>query len=141
VLVIVAGGLDLMRRPLTLRAPAIALIVLVFMLWSRQLRMYGEDWQAAGDIARTLIEQIVRLVPNPPAGAHMHVHDVPLHYQGASVFITSFDIVLREAYARPDLRVTVTTAATDGSAESDRQAADVVLRWNSATGTVHRLGG
>ena len=103
--------------------------VVMLALWTRQLLLAQADWVEArrdcgrhstpGTAARSAL----------PDGAHLHVVGVPLNVRGAYVFITYFDLAMRQALIEPMFasrwRQTRVRLPSDGAEPP------VCLRWDA----------
>ena len=115
------------------------LLVLVVLLWGRQLRLAAQDWGEASAIASTIVKQTVKLLPNPPIGATLHFFRVPLAHKTAYVFITSFDVALRTAYQRKDINMIFDHESSDAAiAEAmARRGKPIIFWWDANADTLH----
>ncbi len=146
VMAAVAFGLSAIERRATRagRAAIAALAVVTMVCWAAQLRVRAAEWQHAGDIAESLLDQLVALEPAPSAGASLHFVDVPKQFRAAYVYITYFHHSVRQRYGREDLDVVQDDGMTVEDVETQVQAQPrssrevVVFRWDARTERLQR---
>ncbi len=85
-------------RRLLVRALAVLLLLFLSGRSARQYQIRGQEWQHAGEITRSFVEQTVRLAPSPAPGTELHFLDPPVYYQSAYIFITMFHDTIRQGY-------------------------------------------
>lgn len=117
-----------------LRAAAAGTVVVLCLLWSRQLVLAERDWIEAGHVAAAIPAQAVRILPAPAHGAHVHVVGAPLNIRAAYVYITYFHLAMAQAYGRDDLTVTMNPDPRATCDAGEGQDADSCLRWDALTG-------
>lgn len=113
------------------RSAIVAVAMLAAVCWAAELRGRGAEWQHAGDIAESLLDQLVALEPAPPPGASLHFLDVPLQFRSAYIFVTYFHHSVRQRYHREDLDV---ITHNDGPPLQGV----VIFRWDQQTERLQR---
>jgi hypothetical protein len=93
------------------RLPSAGRIALVFgifatlVCWGTRYRAIGSDWQHAGAISESLLDQLVALEPTPAPRAQLHFVDIPDKIGAAHVYLTYFHHSVRRRYGRDDLEI------------------------------------
>jgi hypothetical protein len=80
-------------------------LLLVLGCWGARYRRLGSEWQHAGVIAESLLNQLVALDPAPAPHAELHFTHVPLRSGAAYLYLTYFHHSVRYRYAREDLEI------------------------------------
>ncbi len=121
-----------------------ALVVVAMVCWAAQSRVRAAEWQHAGEMAESLLDQLVALEPTPSAGASLHFVDVPRQFRAAYVYITYFHHSVRQRYGREDLDVVQDDGMTVEEVERQMHAQPapsrevVLLRWDAQTERLQR---
>jgi hypothetical protein len=124
-------------------------IVLVFgtcatlVCWGTRYRALGSDWQHAGAISESLLDQLVALEPTPAPRARLHFVDIPDKVGAAHVYLSYFHHSVRHRYGRDDLEivrhldepipaiVATLTASTDKNTNDPSEVS--LFRWDEQT--------
>ncbi len=126
------------------RVAIAALVVVTAVSWAAQSRVRAAEWQHAGEIAESLLDQLVALEPTPSAGASLHFVDVPKQFRAAYVYITYFHHSVRQRYGREDLDVVQDDGMTVEEVERQLRAQPaasrevVLFRWDAQTERLQR---
>jgi hypothetical protein len=128
-----------------IRSEALHRTMLAFLLaWSIaaawRTTVQIQAWGSAGIEARSIIDQTLGLVPDPPHASRIILVDIPRNTpQYAYIFGIGLDYALLTAYHRTDLLVNRFPTRDDlNHADPDR---DAVLQFHPGTGLLERLHG
>lgn len=145
----IAGFLALGSTAAWLRLSSAGRIALTFgilaalVCWGARYRALGSDWQHAGAISESLLEQLVALEPAPAPRAQLHFVDMPDTFGAAHVFLTYFHHSVRHRYGRDDLEIVthpdkpipaIVATLTAASGKNTNDPSEVSLfRWDAYT--------
>lgn len=131
------------------RLPSAGRIALVFgifatlVCWGTRYRALGSDWQHAGVISESLLDQLVALEPTPAPRAQLHFVDIPDTFGAAHVYLTYFHHSVRHRYRRDDLVIVthlgepisaIVATLTASTAKNTDDPSEVSLfRWDEQT--------
>jgi hypothetical protein len=76
------------------------IVILTVVLWTAGLRRAGRDWYEAGQLAETIMQQLLRLEPDPAPNSRMTFFRIPATHGQAWVYLTYFEHEVRRHYAR-----------------------------------------
>jgi hypothetical protein len=125
----------------SIRPVLAAALAIMLALWTRQLLLTQADWVQAGRVAAAIPAQARRLVPTPPPGAHVRVLGVPLGLGAAYVYITYFDLAMRQSYGRDDVTFSMSPDPTAVCDQESQPGPLVCLRWDGTTNTMSAVQG
>jgi len=129
-------------RFLSHRQKSAGILLVVLTLWSItaawRTDVQIQAWEAAGEKARTIVEETVRLAPDPPAGSKILFFDIPRNNdQWAYIFGIGLKEALMLRYGRSD--ITFIRYPTRDDLRAARPDRDYVLAYNKTTGHLERL--
>lgn len=125
------------RSTRLVRVVAAMVFAVMCLLWSRQLLLAQRDWVEAGRIAAAVQHEAVQTMPYPPQTAQLHFVGVPLAIRGAYVYITYFDLAIRQAYGRDDVVASIDPNPDGPCRLRDGSEPWACLRWNASSRTFH----
>jgi hypothetical protein len=73
--------------------------------WSVRYQALGAEWQHAGAIAESFLNQLVVVEPAPASHASLHFADVPERIGAAYIYVTYLHHSVRQRYGRDDLEI------------------------------------
>jgi len=134
---LVGLGFRRFKSVLTVRIALACLAVwAVVSAWRTTVQV--QAWESAGLAARSIIDQTLAIVPDPPEGSSIIFLDIPRNNsQYAYIYGIGLDYALRSAYRRSDLRIVRFPERDDlRHANPDR---DAVIQFHKDTGQLEKL--
>ncbi len=121
-------------------APAVSVLALLAAVFVWRSDVQVQAWDDAGQRARLIVEDTLRIAPNPSAGCTVFFIDIPRNNeQWAYIFGIGLKEALQLAYERDDITFVRYPKKTD--LQNADPVRDIVLRYNKANGQLERPQG
>lgn len=90
------------KLAIPLDAPMGLLFLLILGLNAFKIGQFEADWDKAGRIGNSIVQQVRELLPNPSVGAVLCIENLPDNYHGKYIFRNGISQALYLSYARDD---------------------------------------
>jgi hypothetical protein len=115
---------------------ALVLVWSVLASWRTDVQI--QAWRQAGDTAERILDDTLRLAPDPPQGAHLVFLDVPVHNkQYAYIFGIGLKEALMLRYGRDDL--VINRYPTRADLDRLRPGVDCLFQYFPTRGELRRV--